>query len=149
MKRLLPHISLVVLLVFAVTSVLQYHHHDCDGRIYIHLTTFDDIVIGNGGNAIEHCRHNHKCESAHHHSHEGSHDEDTTCSMHLGEYKGSEMDCDATEDSPTTLLDWAIGNCDERCDIQQRISCVVDTEQSDADRAIYKSIRLLRAPPIA
>ena len=59
LKKILPHISLIVLLVFAITSVLQYHHHDCDGRIYIHLTTLDDIVIGNGGNAIEHCRHNH------------------------------------------------------------------------------------------
>lgn len=148
MKKILPHISLIVLLVFAITSVLQYHHHDCDGRIYIHLTTLDDIVIGNGGNAIEHCRHNHKCESAHHHSHDG-HDDDATCSMHLGEYKGSEMDCDATEVSPTTLLDWAIDNCEERSCTQQCITSVVNAEQSDADRAIYKNVGLLRAPPIA
>lgn len=72
-----------------MTSIMQYHHHDCDGNIFIHMTTFEDLVIGTSKQTIEHCNHTHTCP----HNQHGQHNE--SCSMHLGDYKASE---------PTTII---------------------------------------------
>lgn len=82
MYKLQSGVSIFVLIVFALTSLMQFHHHDCYGNIYIHLTTFDDLVIGQSNDFIERC--NHDEDDAHHHKND-------SCSLHFGCYKGSEQ----------------------------------------------------------
>lgn len=60
-----------------LASVMQFHHHDCDGHIYLSLTAVTDIALGdNYDDAVHECNHSHsrphKCNGA------------TRCSMHIG-----------------------------------------------------------------
>lgn len=76
------YIALIMLAIIAVTSVAQFHHHCCEGEIYIHLTNIGDIVIG-GNNIIDDCHH--ETHSPTHHHHSDGHDADS-CSMHISEF---------------------------------------------------------------
>ncbi len=80
-QQRIHHISVLLIAIVALTSVIQFHHHDCDGNIYIHLTTFNDLSLGQFGNGIEKCNH-------HNHHDDGHNDCDgeSDCSMHLGVY---------------------------------------------------------------
>lgn len=105
MKRFIPQISVCVIIIFALTSILQYHHHDCDGNIYIHLTSLDDFVIGSSKHAVfEHCDHNHICYGHENHS---DNDEEHICSMHLGDYKISDYNVLCQENDPI-IISWDI-----------------------------------------
>ena len=143
MKKYIPHISVCVIIIFALTSIMQYHHHDCEGNIYIHLTTFEDLVIGSSKHAIEHCNHDHACTNHQHRQHHVS------CSMHLGDYKASEattIDAECmTMAIPLFLSSYMIGLPD---DIPTNI-LIVDAEYYDC--SICESISstsALRAPPV-
>lgn len=145
MKRLLPHISIFVLMIFTITSVMQYHHHDCDGNIYIHLTTFDDLVIGASEHAIEHCKHDHPCNSHHRH---GQHHE--SCSMHLGDYKASETATIATEWSTMTTPMFLCDNAVVLPDDVPVAIMVIDAEYYDCRISeCISSASALRAPPVS
>lgn len=80
-RQIIHHISVLLVAIVALTSIIQFHHHDCDGNIYIHLTTFDDLSLGHSHNGIEKCKH--------HNHHDNGHndcDGENACSMHLGVY---------------------------------------------------------------
>lgn len=78
-------ISILVSIIFALTSVMQFHHHDCYGNICIHLTTIDDLCNVHLNSSADYCHNEGKHDSQHHH-HDGE-----SCSMHLGSYKASEQ----------------------------------------------------------
>lgn len=80
-QQIIHHISVLLIAIIALTSVIQFHHHDCDGNIYIHLTTFDDLSLGQFGNGIEKCNHHNHNNVEHNDC-----DEESDCSMHLGAY---------------------------------------------------------------
>lgn len=68
---------LTVMLVMMATLV-QFHHHDCQGNIYWHLTLGTDIEIGVDGCSIEECHHDADSRCNHQHEHHNG------CSMHIG-----------------------------------------------------------------
>ncbi len=80
------YISIVSAVIILMASMMQFHHHDCDGNIYIHLTTIEDLAFGSGGFRVDSC------------SHSDAHEHDTTCSthdscaMHIAEYKAVDND---------------------------------------------------------
>ena len=92
-KKIIRYISAILINVIALTSVMQFHHHDCDGNIYIHLTTLDDLYIGHTHSSLEHCNNSHKTE---HNDCNGKH---SNCSMHLGVFTISKQ-----HDSSTTII---------------------------------------------
>lgn len=141
MRKQQSCISIFVLIIFALTSVMQFHHHDCYGNIYIHLTTFDDLVIGQSNGFVEHCNHDHEKDSHHHH-------EDASCSMHLGSYKGSEQSIIKVLITPLLLYGLLHLN-------QIKIeTIIIDIIVGDAKyydnyiNNVIKSISAFRAPPI-
>lgn len=46
--------------IIAIVSVLQFHHHDCGGNIFINLSGNVELAIGNGDFETTHCHHSHK-----------------------------------------------------------------------------------------
>ncbi len=89
--------------VVTLTTVLQFHHHDCDGNIYIHLTTLDDLSLGSSHHGIEHCQHHNHDKNQH--DCDGGKD----CSMHLGAFTVSKQSeckfCPHHHDSSTNHVD--------------------------------------------
>lgn len=139
--RFLRYISMVITAVVVLTTVLQFHHHDCDGNIYIHLTTFDDLSLGHTHHGIEHCTHDHDCG---HNDCEG----ESNCSMHLGAFTVSRQH-DITNIEYMPIPDWA---CFERATSELPIKeCVseqiyINDKTLITDRLIFQSA-LFRAPP--
>lgn len=80
------YISIVSAVIILMASMMQFHHHDCDGNIYIHLTTIEDLAFGRDGFHVDSC------------SHSDAHDHNTSCSthdscaMHIAEYKAVDND---------------------------------------------------------
>jgi hypothetical protein len=60
-----------------MASLLQFHHHDCNGNVYWHLTFQTDVVLGIGGGSVGSCQHD-DSECAHHDDHH------EYCAMHIG-----------------------------------------------------------------
>ncbi len=46
--------------IIAIVSVLQFHHHDCGGNIFINLSDNVELAIGSGDFETAHCHHSHK-----------------------------------------------------------------------------------------
>lgn len=69
----------VAVVVIAIASVLQFHHHGCDGVVFIPV--YDtDIAIGDV------CGHVHEVHDCMAHAHHGHHDDEgKDCSMHIGD----------------------------------------------------------------
>lgn len=140
MRRYLPGISVVISVVFLITSVLQFHHHDCDGNIYIHLTTFDDFIIGTSDHLIEKCEHNHSSVPDGH--------DDVECSMHLGDYKASEFSVLLTDQAPISLV-WFLPenqvflarSYSDYIEVDNRV-LILNTGDNCSEKP------LLRAPPV-
>ncbi len=103
-NKFIHYISIILVTIVAFTSVIQFHHHDCDGNIYIHMTTFDDLSLDDSHHEYEHC-----C----HHNHDNEHsdcDGKKGCSMHLGDFTVSRQhDIDTIALLP--LFDWATFEC--------------------------------------
>ncbi len=73
-------ISLMAMLVI-IASIAQFHHHDCDGNVIIHLTTWTDLSIGDA--TLGSCNHEHS--DSHHQN--CCNNEDLACSMHINVFK--------------------------------------------------------------
>ncbi len=76
MQKAFKYILTVTVIMFTLlASVLQFHHHDCDGHIYLSLSTATEIALGDYDDAIHECNHSHsrphKCNGG------------TRCSMHI------------------------------------------------------------------
>ena len=67
--------TVTVMMFTLLASVMQFHHHDSDGHIYLSLSTATEIALGDYDDAIHECNHNHnrphKCNGG------------TRCSMHI------------------------------------------------------------------
>lgn len=99
MRKISSIIPVLVLLIFALTSVMQYHQHGCDGKVHIHLTTLDDLATGyNVYNSCCSKSHNEPISQSGTHSHEAD-----GCSMHIADYKASEYS-ELADDTPILLL---------------------------------------------
>ncbi len=81
--RLSNVIHYIIVIIVSVSSVLQFHHHDCNGDIFIQLPVHAlDIPIGTPGHSIIQCKHESHNDNCHNHSkhcNEG-------CGMHLNDY---------------------------------------------------------------
>ncbi len=144
MRKNQSFLSIFVLIVFALTSVMQFHHHDCYGNICIHLTTLDDLVLGQSNDIIEFCNHDVKHDSHHNHHHH----EDTSCSMHLGCYKASEQNIIKVIIAPLQLYGLLHLN---QIIIENKIVDIivnVATYYDDYINNVIKSLSAFRAPPI-
>ena len=84
MRKSIQNISIIISFVVLLTSVMQFHHHDCSGNICIHLTSFDDISNGFNNSHSDNC---HDCDD-HNNGHHDTEDRQE-CSMHIAEYKAS------------------------------------------------------------
>ena len=77
-------ISTFFALVMLLTSVAQYHHHDCAGNIFLCLTGDDnELAIGYSSHGPAHCNHTDHdahCPATHHH-----HGSTAECSLHLND----------------------------------------------------------------
>lgn len=71
-------------MVILLTSVVQYHHHDCVGNIFLCLTGNEtELAIGYAPHGLEPCDHtdhDDHCPSTHHH-----HGSTASCSLHLND----------------------------------------------------------------
>lgn len=89
MARLVKYLSIFIACWILLTSVLQFHHHDCSGNIYVHLTSYQDIESEN----CHECNHSNDCGT----------NEKQDCSMHIAEYKVSKEYNICNQDLPTQL----------------------------------------------
>lgn len=77
-------ISTLFTLVMLLTSVAQYHHHDCAGNVFLSVAGDDnELAIGYASHRLGHCSHtdhDDHCPANHHH--QGS---TADCSLHLND----------------------------------------------------------------
>lgn len=73
-------LTAVVAVVLGLTSILQHHHHGCEGRLYFTIDGLTDYVIGDcNGELVQHCESYH-----HHHDNDCSHSSHgSDCGMHF------------------------------------------------------------------
>lgn len=142
MRKNQSFISILVSIIFALTSVMQFHHHDCHGNICIHLTTVDDLLHNQSYSATEHCSH----EDGH--NTQQPHQEDVSCSMHLGSYKASEQSIIKVFTAPLQLYGLLHLN---QIVIKNKIIDIIVNDAEYYDNYINKVIKSLsafRAPPM-
>ena len=82
--------SLLMTFTIVLCSVVQYHHHDGEGNIFIY-TLFGELEVGflhieGDDHAAEEC--------GHHHHHDGHCGDSEDCSMHLDQLTAQEKDID-------------------------------------------------------
>lgn len=95
------HISLIYSIIILIASMMQFHHHGCDGNIYVHLTTIEDLAIGSNGLHMNECDHS----ASHHHNNEcGVND---SCAMHITEYKIVDSDTQTDVECCDLLFEFA------------------------------------------
>lgn len=142
MRKNQSFISIFVLIIFALTSVMQFHHHDCYGNICIHLTTIDDLRLEQAYSTHAHCDHGNG-----HNTHHDNQDE-SSCSMHLGSYKASEQNFIKVFATPLHLYGLLHLN---QIIIENKIVDIIVNDAEHYDNYInevIKSISAFRAPPL-
>lgn len=65
-----------------IASIAQLHHHDCDGNVIMHLTTWADLSIEDV--TSNSCNHEQQSDSHHQRC---CNNEDLACSMHISVFK--------------------------------------------------------------
>ena len=78
MMKLLNKIGVFAMMaIVIVASLVQFHHHDCEGRIFLKISNTTDLIIDDNGTSVDNCnhdkRHPHKCHG------------EASCSMHIDE----------------------------------------------------------------
>lgn len=77
MQRFFKYISSVIIVVFILSSILQFHHHDIDGGV--------DLLMSNDETCISF---NHKCcHIEHSDTHEGHSESEDCCTLKLSTQK--------------------------------------------------------------
>ncbi len=78
--------SVLMTLTFVFSTMLQFHHHDVSGNIYLYVTGIGEVEISSHHHPIGETCHNH---SHTHNRHAGCSDSenhsDSECAMHLDE----------------------------------------------------------------
>lgn len=70
-------LNIFTAITIVLASLLQFHHHDCNGNISIHLTTIDDITLGTLFSYSEECSHTNR------HTHQTDCNSVEDCAMHI------------------------------------------------------------------
>lgn len=81
-------ISTFFSMVLLLTSVAQYHHHDCSGNVFLTLTDHDDseLAIGSTHHCVDLCSDTaHNVDPKSHHRHHHHEDSESGCSLHLND----------------------------------------------------------------
>ncbi len=140
MKYLTPVISIFVMLMVALSAVIQFHHHDDNGDIVfaVSLICFNDIEHG-------HCVH-HNCCSEDEHSRDC--EDESNCSAHIGDFQATKEISVSFQKLPV-LLSWFIVGESDSC-----LKCVMECLQffEKKDKILYiedwvLNSLILRAPP--
>ena len=134
-------ITYLVVTVVTMTTVLQFHHHDCDGRVYINLTTSTDITLGGHQSLISKCNHDHrkphKCNG------------EQNCAMHLGATDALRQHITGVCDCISCTLSALLCDIIDSVNAVTLVSCVIDTPYNAfAYKPIDRLGTPLRAPPI-
>lgn len=86
-------IAIMMLFTIVLCSLVQYHHHDKEGNIYIY-TLCGEIEVGQHSSEPHHhdkgdtpCKH-------HHHHHDNHCGDSEDCAMHLDQLSSREKDID-------------------------------------------------------
>lgn len=70
-------LNIFTTITIVLASLLQFHHHDCNGNISIHLITLDDITFGALFSYSEECSHTNR------HTHQTDCNSIEDCAMHI------------------------------------------------------------------
>ncbi len=82
--------AVAVSLAIVVLSVVQFHHHGCDGRACFSINGVIDLSLSGSGDSMTHM-----CETGmHHHSHSDGDNGDSDCSIHQPDFCGDEHSVD-------------------------------------------------------
>ena len=67
MKILKSILAVVMLIMVTLIGVVRWHHHDCNGNIFVGVSETADIVLGLSEEGTvehtDHCHHHHSCEN--------------------------------------------------------------------------------------
>lgn len=75
-NRLFPLLSIVATMSIAMGSVVQFHHHNSQGDIFLSVSLSADIGLGCHHGIVD-CHHNHN------HNHNNGNSRGDDCAMHL------------------------------------------------------------------
>ncbi len=134
-KNIIAILSSVVLLMIIGSSVLQFHHHDCDGNVCMALHSF-------------HCcdddAQNHKSHNQEH----GPNEDKEQCSLRIDDFQVTKQS--VLDDTPPLLLSLFYGIIDfkEALLIIKENHCDLNCIKDDALILLqYQEYQILRAPP--
>lgn len=77
MKKIQIYISFIIIVLITVTSVIQYHHHDNEGRMCMYTSLGNNISHENNSNGSHHYCNGHK--------HHNDSNDDSNCSAKLSQ----------------------------------------------------------------
>lgn len=67
MKILKSILAFVMVFMVTLIGVVRWHHHDCNGNIFVSISETEDIVFGPSEEGTvehtDHCHHHHGCEN--------------------------------------------------------------------------------------
>ncbi len=131
-------------ITIVLASLLQFHHHDCNGSISIHITTLDDITLGSNISLLNICIHKEN------HRHQTDCNSVDDCAMHLAISKSIKQDQHSQiVQTPSFDLSYILANIIE---CQHPIYETDTTYNNDLCALLYYvlfPLKALRAPPFS
>lgn len=139
-------IAILVSLTFVFSTLLQYHHHDRMGNIFITFSFIGEIELG---------FHQHKDCSCHHIHNKGTMPDDCgddeDCSMHLDESLSTDADDLASLPLPVVLnLEFIFPGCLGEQSVDISGECLTDFAKRDISLPLFPDISACRhrGPPV-
>ncbi|MDE6489730.1 MAG: hypothetical protein K2L49_01055 [Muribaculaceae bacterium] len=131
----------MAIVVIAIASVLQFHHHGCNGVVFIPVYDFD-IAIGDTGHG--HGESDCLAHAGHGHHHD---DDGTDCSMHIGDTVSPGR---VSDQVPVMSLDWFPAVSPATLDMAVYSAVVGGGEEPDQEAfpSGILTVNVFRGPPV-
>ncbi|MDE7397618.1 MAG: hypothetical protein K2M98_07825, partial [Muribaculum sp.] len=88
-------VATAVSMAVVILSVIQFHHHGCDGRAYFSINGVIDLSLSGCSDGMMHmCEYDIHHHSHEHHSHSDGSGGDSDCGIHQPDFCGDEHSVD-------------------------------------------------------
>ena len=134
-------ISIFLSITIVIASLLQFHHHDCLGNIYINVSAFNDITFGHFGIHIKNCDHFSNV------NHNQGCDKGKNCALHITLSKVTKHEQQSIKVHSSVYLFYILTNILELNNIQKELHITYCTHSSKSIDLYQQSSKLRRAPP--
>lgn len=134
-------VSSFLSITIVIASLLQFHHHDCLGNIYINVSAFNGITFGHFGIHIKNCDHFSNV------NHNQGCDKRKKCALHITLSKVTKQEHQSIKVHSSVYLFCILTNLLELNNIQQELHITYYTHSSESIDLYQQTSKCRRAPP--